>query len=258
MSQRRSPQPERSLESSQMLSQVFQPSSTSSPSSHASSHLSSYSSHTLSRASLHASNSSPQSSSSSSPDESNLSLTESYHLYSLILHNPYVGSPSPSHLVPATRRHPPHQPHRRLPRRGRRHAATPRQGHGERAPHLAAHGLLPAGDARYCGAGPSADARPPPATGAALLPPACDDGATDRALHPRAARWPRVFWHVDAEQGQMARRFYPPAFLLVVLSSVAGQAMNVSAVDEGAGEDADDLLRADLRPPLRRQLHVAV
>ena len=118
--------------------------------------------------------------------------TESYHLYSLILHNPYVGSPSPSHLVPATRRHPPHQPHWRLPRRGRRHAATPRQGHGERAPHLAAHGLLPAGDARYCGAGPSADARPPPATGAALLPPACDDGATDRALHPRAARWPLV------------------------------------------------------------------
>ena len=56
----------------------------------------------------------------------------------------------------------------------------------------------------------------------------------------------------------MARRFYPPAFLLVVLSSVAGQAMNVSAVDEGAGEVADDLLRADLRPPLRRQLHVAV
>lgn len=194
MSQRRSPQPERSLESSQMLSQVFQPSSTSSPSSHASSHLSSYSSHTLSRASLHASNSSPQpsSSSSSSPDESNLSLTESYHLYSLILHNPYVGSPSPSHLVPATRRHPPHQPHRRLPRRGRRHAATPRQGHGERAPHLAAHGLLPAGDARHRGTGPSADARPPPATGAALLPPACDDGATDRALHPRAARWPLV------------------------------------------------------------------
>lgn len=56
----------------------------------------------------------------------------------------------------------------------------------------------------------------------------------------------------------MEHRFYLPAFLLVVLSSIAGQAMNVSAVGVFERCDADDLLRTDLRPSIRRKLHVLV
>ena len=63
---------------------------------------------------------------------------------------------------------------------------------------------------------------------------------------------------VDAEQGQMERRFYLPAFLLVVLSSIAGQAMNVSAVGVFGCCETDDLLRSDFRPSIRRELHVPV
>ncbi|KAK8822013.1 hypothetical protein WA538_000110, partial [Blastocystis sp. DL] len=197
-----------------MLSQVFQPSSTSSPSSHASSHLSSYSSHTLSRASLHASNSSPQSSSSSSssPDESNLSLTESYHLYSLILHNPYFLRLAAILLTNRIGVFPAEAAATlRLLDKGMESVRLT----SLRMAYFPLEMLVTVALGR-------------------LLTRVHPLRLVQRfyLLRVTMALLTALFIHAlpDAEQGQMARRFYPPAFLLVVLSSVAGQAMNVSAM----------------------------
>lgn len=57
---------------------------------------------------------------------------------------------------------------------------------------------------------------------------------------------------------QMESKYYPMAYLLVIVSSIARQTMNVSAVGERFVCQVDELLRADLRPAVRRELHVFV
>ena len=57
---------------------------------------------------------------------------------------------------------------------------------------------------------------------------------------------------------QMESKYYPMAYLLVIVSSVARQTMNVSAVSKYDVYEVDELLRADFRPAVWRELHVTV
>ena len=122
----------------------------------------------------------------SQPEE--LSIFQTYHLYYLILHNPYVCSICHVDIVYSTGSHSPHESHRRVPCGSRVDAATDRQGNGECESDVAQDVLLPAGDARHDRVEPSADSRPPASPHAAILSDANHDGAAGRSLHPLAAR----------------------------------------------------------------------
>lgn len=57
----------------------------------------------------------------------------------------------------------------------------------------------------------------------------------------------------------MPSRFYPLAYTLVILSSLAGRSMNVAGVGFSLrGSMLDGVLRSDLRSALRRHLHVPI
>ena len=57
----------------------------------------------------------------------------------------------------------------------------------------------------------------------------------------------------------MPSRFYPLAYTLVILSSLAGRSMNVAGVGFPLrGSMLDGVLRSDLRSAVRRHLHVPI